>query len=153
MTAVTSPGAPRERSRRLTYAQVIAANVRSARARGALDQDVVAERMNALGYKWYRATVSAVEKEKRRVSAEEVFPLSLALEVPIMRLMWAQDYQVVVLPNGTEVQGALITASASRTDMQDVELVEWDDGVPWFSRFRESERPSTPGGEDEETAP
>jgi transcriptional regulator with XRE-family HTH domain len=72
------------------YGHVLAQNIRAARSRKGLGQALVAERMKALGYQeWRTQTVSATEKGRRRVLAEEILGLALALETSISGLMAA----------------------------------------------------------------
>jgi transcriptional regulator with XRE-family HTH domain len=83
------------------YAEVIAANVRAERKRAGLSQVSVAQRMRQLGYRWHFQSVGAVERGERRLTAEEVLALSLALEVTMDDLMLApRDGQWVALPGG-----------------------------------------------------
>src|ERR1700722_13919669 len=73
-----------------TYAEVLASNIRSARARLRIGQESLAARMRALGYDaWIRQTVGSTERDKnaRRPTAEEIFGLALALETTVQQLM------------------------------------------------------------------
>ena len=63
------------------YASQLASNLRAARGAANLSQSDVGERMRALGFTaWLRSTVSLAEQGKRRVTAEELLGLALALE-------------------------------------------------------------------------
>jgi transcriptional regulator with XRE-family HTH domain len=111
---------------------VLARNVRTARTRRELNQETLAARMKALGYdEWIRQTVSNVEKGKRRLTAEEVFGLSVALEVSVTSLMFPgpDDEPLVELRGGqliaVPVQWALSSAP--------VGSVIWDGDKPKFS--------------------
>jgi transcriptional regulator with XRE-family HTH domain len=115
-----------------SYSAVLARNVRTARTRRELNQDVLAARMKALGYdEWIRQTVSNVEKGKRRLTAEEVFGLSVALDVSVTSLMFPgpDDDPLVRLRGGqliaVPVQWALSNAPAG--------TVIWDNGKPKFA--------------------
>jgi 8-oxo-dGTP diphosphatase len=66
-----------------TYADLLARNLRAARAAANLSQADAGERMRALGFRsWLGQTVSASERGKRRVTAEEIIGLCAALECP-----------------------------------------------------------------------
>jgi transcriptional regulator with XRE-family HTH domain len=69
------------------YSEILAANIRVARARLDISQASVAKRMTALGYKWTRQTVSEVESNSRRVLAEEAFALGFCLQTPVPFLL------------------------------------------------------------------
>jgi transcriptional regulator with XRE-family HTH domain len=72
----------------ITYSEVLARNIRSARARLGIDQEPAAERMRTLGYgTWVRQTIGEIEKGRRRVTADEILGLSFVLETTIPRLM------------------------------------------------------------------
>lgn len=86
-----------------TPRDVLAGNIAAAMARRKLQQSDVAERMSALGYKWKRQTVSEVVNGNRRVLAEELYGLSMSLELPLALLLypWAgEDAPEVRLPSG-----------------------------------------------------
>ncbi len=71
-----------------SYADVVAKNVRAGRARAGLEQEPLAARMRALGFDaWRRQTVAAVEKGTRRLTADEIFGLALALETRMSSLV------------------------------------------------------------------
>jgi transcriptional regulator with XRE-family HTH domain len=61
------------------YGQILAANVRAARARSGLTQQSLAKRMRQLGTRWHFQTVGAVERGERPVSAYELPALAMAL--------------------------------------------------------------------------
>jgi len=90
--------------RAIPYSELIARNLRAARAAAKLTQDDVAERMNALGFTWWAQTVSRVENNHREVTVAEILGLAVALETGITGLMHpAADWQHVTLPDGFEV--------------------------------------------------
>jgi transcriptional regulator with XRE-family HTH domain len=69
---------------------ILAANFRAARARAKpkLGQELVAARMRALGYReWRYQTVGAVEKGKRRLTAEKIRALARVLETSVVALI------------------------------------------------------------------
>lgn len=114
-----------------TYAEQLIRNVRAARARLGIDQESVATRMRALGFDvWVRQTVARVEGGKRRLTAEEVFGLALALETRVTALIEpVQDDGPVELPSGAE----LPFLSAHELIWGGVHnVVIWDGDVPEF---------------------
>jgi transcriptional regulator with XRE-family HTH domain len=127
-----------------TYADLLAANLRAARGAADLSQADVAERMRALGFRsWLSQTMSASERGKRRVTAEEILGLCAALECPpagllLPRLGGSQD---IALPGGQLVR--LLGRDASEitflTDLRADGTPEhaWDGNIP---RFRTMER-------------
>lgn len=116
----------------VTYADVLARNVRAARARGALEQELLAARMRSLGYSaWRRQTVASVEKGKRRLSAEEIFGLALALETNISSLLLpVPEDGPVVLPSGEELDRLDVSAMVLAADRRPV---SWKDDEPVFT--------------------
>jgi transcriptional regulator with XRE-family HTH domain len=84
------------------YGEVLAANIRAARARKGLNQADASERMRALGFTaWHRQTASAVEKGDRRLLAEEILGLASVLGVPMAALMRpAPEDLPVTFPSG-----------------------------------------------------
>jgi len=98
-TATTPPG------------EILAGNVAAARVRRRLQQQDLAERMRELGWKWVRQTVGEVENGRRRLTAEEVFGLSVALETSIPVLMApvdVDDDKTVVFPSGLEISAMAV---------------------------------------------
>lgn len=85
-----------------TYADVLAMNLRAARARRGLDQEPLAARMRALGYSaWRRQTVANVEKGARRLTAEEMLGLAVALETSLVGLLEpVMDDKMIEMPSG-----------------------------------------------------
>jgi transcriptional regulator with XRE-family HTH domain len=86
----------------IPYADVLARNVRAERARLGLEQELLAVRMRALGFTvWVRQTVARVEAGKRRLTAEELFGLALALETRLSNLLEpARPDDAISLPSG-----------------------------------------------------
>jgi transcriptional regulator with XRE-family HTH domain len=86
----------------MAYGEVLARNVRGIRSRKGLGQKSLAARMRALGYTaWFTQTVGKAERGDRRITAEEVFGLAVALEVTMRQLLEPQpDDKLVALPNG-----------------------------------------------------
>lgn len=67
---------------------VLADNLRAARAGSRLHQEEVATRMRSLGFDtWSRATVSEIERRRRAVTAEELVALVIVLEADVETLM------------------------------------------------------------------
>jgi transcriptional regulator with XRE-family HTH domain len=125
-------------------------NVKAARARRGIEQETLAARMRALGFLvWVRQTVARIESGKRRLTAEEVFGLAIALEVSVMHLMEpVRDDGLVVLPSGAELQfGTVHELFWGGTDYG----VKWDGDVPrvpadgpprgWTLNYPETEIP------------
>jgi hypothetical protein len=87
--------------------------------------------MRALGFSaWRRQTVANVEKSARRVTAEEVLGLALALETRFMSLVEpVREDGPVGLPSGAEMPflaaHGLFWGGSQLT-------VTWDDDVPRF---------------------
>lgn len=115
------------------YGEILAGNIRAARSRKGLGQATVAERMRALGHQeWRPQTVSSTEKARRRVTAEEIFALSLVIEVSIAALMApADEDKVINLPTGEEISVAAVQMSAHGVSESDV---RWEGDVPVFVR-------------------
>jgi transcriptional regulator with XRE-family HTH domain len=115
----------------VTYAEVLARNVRAARSRKGLDQESLAARMRALGHAaWRRQTVANVDKGKRRLTAEEILGLALALETTIATLMAPTgDDRAVDFPTGTiDVESVQALAMGYNT-----EPITWDADKPSFA--------------------
>lgn len=103
------------------YSEILAANVRAARARLNISQASVARRMTVLGYRWTRQTVSEVEANQRRLMAEEAFALGYCLETPVpFLLLSAPEFHrqaqlpagyVVTLPHTIQVISPTLLSS------------------------------------------
>ena len=95
----------------VSYDKIVAANIRAERARAGLDQVVVVERMQALGFTtWHRQTMGKVERgERRLLGAEEISGLALALGTTVTALMSPSlGIQTVVLPSGDTIPAETI---------------------------------------------
>jgi transcriptional regulator with XRE-family HTH domain len=95
-----------------TYAEVIAKNIRAARGRADINQQLLADRMRNLGFTaWLHQTVGNVERGKRRVTAEEALGLAIALETTMQHLLspLLQDGPAV-LPSGLSLSAGQIRA-------------------------------------------
>lgn len=120
------------------YADVLAGNIRAERSRLGINQEALATRMRALGYSaWLRQTVANVEKTRRRVTAEEVLGLALALQSTIAELMRpAERDGDIQLPNG-EVIGGVSVERLAGAGLND-HAVNWRDGTdeqPSYARL------------------
>jgi transcriptional regulator with XRE-family HTH domain len=83
----------------VTYAELLAANVRSARARADISQRVLAQRMDRLGYGWKHQTVGKIENCNRPLFAAELLGLAVALNTTVTELTGAREGdQPVALP-------------------------------------------------------
>ena len=102
------------RSMGVSYAEVLARNVRAARSRAGLELEPVAAHMRALGQSaWRRQTVSAVERGKRRLTAVEAYALAIALRTTVMNLRSPKpDDQSVELPGSTLPALPVVIASS-----------------------------------------
>jgi transcriptional regulator with XRE-family HTH domain len=94
----------------MPYADAVARNVTAARARQRLSQEQVAEAMRDLGFGWVRQTVTEAEKNRRRISIEELLGLSIALKTELTMLVYPSPddapYGIVALPNGRRISVA-----------------------------------------------
>lgn len=88
--------------------------------------------MRSLGYEaWLHQTVGNVEKGKRRVTADEIFGLSYALETSVAALMMpTEDDKGVELPSGHSVSVTPVRRSV--LGYPD-ESVRWVEDSPEFS--------------------
>jgi transcriptional regulator with XRE-family HTH domain len=107
------------------YGEILAKNIRSRRARLGLGQESLADRMRRLGFtQWNRQIVGSTEKPTRRVTAEEIFGLALALETTMPRLLQpALDDKDLELPDARSLSVKSVAASAF--DFNDG-AVTWD---------------------------
>lgn len=114
-----------------TYGDVLADNIRAARSRKRLGQANVVARMRALGFdQWHRQTMGKIERGERRVMAEEVLGLALALETSLMSLIEpVREDGPIALPSGA----ALLFGTVHELIWGGSELtVTWDGDVPEF---------------------
>ena len=110
-----------------TPTTILAGNIAAARVRRRLQQSDLADRMRALGWKWVRQTVGEVENNNRRLTAEEIFGLAIALEVTIPQLMAPSDPDgIVEFPNGKFIHSSSFERLAGR-GLND-HAVQWPDG-------------------------
>src|SRR5665811_473557 len=124
--------APREKAKPRQDAifpgQLLAANVRAARALRNMSQQDLAERMSVLGQQWSRPTVSQVERAARAVSVDELFGLAHALETDILVLLSAPEGFRVQIDTGllTTLSPAAVKAMLSH-DSPGRPSVHWKD--------------------------
>jgi len=115
----------------MAYGLLISRNVIAARSRLRMSQSSLAARMKALGHGWYSQTAGMVERAERRIVAEEILSLALALETSVSALMApAADDELVALPSGQA-----IPAESVRNLLRYVNTwqVTWQDDSPVFS--------------------
>jgi transcriptional regulator with XRE-family HTH domain len=114
------------------YADAIMRNVRAERARKGLEQRDLVERMRALGCaNWHRQTLSRVERGERRLVAEEVFALAIALQTSIPALMGnLGDEKGIELPGGVITSAEVMTLASGRNSG----AVQWEGNVPVFGK-------------------
>jgi 8-oxo-dGTP diphosphatase len=119
----------------LSYDDVLARNIRAARARLGITQQRFAKRMRALGYTaWMHQTVGNVEKGRRRLLAGEILGAALALETTIPALMAASpDDKEVLLPSGDRIEAS--SARAQAGGFRDGAVV-WKGDEPVFTGGR-----------------
>jgi transcriptional regulator with XRE-family HTH domain len=97
------------------YGQILGRNISAARGRLQLRQGDVAARMRELGFPWTQQTAAAVEKARRRPTAEEILGLALALETTISALTGASDQDgLVELPSGDAIGAVSVERLAGR---------------------------------------
>lgn len=88
----------------IPYMDLVASNVRLARAAAELSQEDVAARMRALGFgEWRRQTVGSTEKGRRRLLLAEALGLMVAFETDLETLLYPQkEFVSISLPAGHE---------------------------------------------------
>lgn len=92
----------------IEFKHLLARNLRKAAAAAELRQERLRKRMNNLGFGWVGSTVSLVMRGRRRVTAEELIGLALALETTPGQLLAVEDddgYQNIVMPSGFAFPG------------------------------------------------
>lgn len=111
-----------------TYRDVLARNVRVARAAKQIGQQELARRMRVLGFgAWLHQTVGNVERGKRRLVAEEILALALALETSVGMLMDpSREDGLIMLPGGQPVMADTVLRSVRHFNDG---MVSWDDGT------------------------
>jgi transcriptional regulator with XRE-family HTH domain len=114
-----------------TYTEILARNIRGARTRADLGQELVAARMRALGFDaWIRQTVGATERGRRRPTAQEILGLSYAIGTSIRALIEpSADDKSVTFPSGAEVSVQTVQYSVAGAIDDEV---TWEDDVPAF---------------------
>lgn len=91
------------------YRDLLTANIRVARARVHLSQKTAAARMKALGFGWTQQIMNAAETGGRRLQADELLGLALALETSLTTLMSpGPDDRAVMLPDGSALPAASV---------------------------------------------
>jgi transcriptional regulator with XRE-family HTH domain len=106
-----------------SYADVIVRNLLARRAWLKLGQADIVARMRGLGFtNWHRQTLSRVEQGDRRLVAEELLGLSLALETTISKLMSTEEEDAVELPSGMAI--------SSRRLLINEPSIEWHGNKP-----------------------
>jgi transcriptional regulator with XRE-family HTH domain len=116
----------------LSYAKIVASNIRAVRGRKGLEQQDVADRMSALGFSSWRLrqTVSSLEKGRRRVTAEELLALSVVLDtsVPVLMAPSPDDTSVRFGEGATVSSGFVYRLIKGLNDGE----VQWDANTPVF---------------------
>jgi transcriptional regulator with XRE-family HTH domain len=92
-----------------SYGAVISGNIVALRARARMKQSSLAARMRALGHPWYPQTVGEIENGRRRVTAEEILGLALALGTTAINLLTpGPDDPLVQLLSGDELPASSV---------------------------------------------
>ena len=93
----------------IEFRELLARNCRKAAAAAQLRQERIRRRMNNLGFtSWVSSTVSLVLRGKRRITAEELVGLALALGTTpgvLLAVDDDDDLQLVSLPGGFAFPG------------------------------------------------
>jgi len=120
-----------------SYSDVLARNIRAARSRADLTQEDLGARMRALGHAaWLYQTVGNVERGRRRVTAEEVAALALALDTTIPALAAPSDQDGdIEMPSGVKMGAVSLQRLAYGVNDH---AVQWgDSNSPTVSAFRQ----------------
>jgi transcriptional regulator with XRE-family HTH domain len=128
-----------------TYHEVLARKAKAARLRAELGQDEVAARMRSLGFEeWRFQTVGNVERGKRRLTAEELLGLALALGTTLQYLLEPSEDDgrddFVALPSGETVSSDFVTSLVYGVKAG---AVTWTDNKPDFGPETRRTSPST----------
>ena len=81
---------------KVTYPEVLTANVRAARAQANISQKTLAARMTVLGFNWKHQTVGKVENNLRPLFAAELLGIALACEVSMSSLLAGPEGDVLI---------------------------------------------------------
>jgi transcriptional regulator with XRE-family HTH domain len=115
----------------VSYAEVLARNIRAARSRAGLEQEPTAARMRTLGHTaWRRQTVAAVERGKRRLTAEEAFSLAIALGTTVINLMSPTRDDEAVELSGSPLPVLPFAVAAHIVSSGNLGWVTWQDDNP-----------------------
>src|ERR1035441_4382471 len=107
-----------------SYSEILARNIRIARARGRVSQEATGMRMSSLGFTaWHRQTMGKAERGERRLTAEEILGLAVVLETSVGALLSPEaDDGAVAFPAGMAVGAVSVRRSVRGTR---------DDGIAW----------------------
>jgi transcriptional regulator with XRE-family HTH domain len=87
-----------------SYMEAVARNVTAARARRRLSQEQLAKAMQELGFAWVRQTVTEAERNRRRITVEELLGLAITLRTELTMLIYPSPddapHGIVTLPSG-----------------------------------------------------
>lgn len=129
----------------MAYKDLLARNLRAARAAARISQADVGRRMHELGFTaWRRQTMGNAERGTRRLTAEEMLGLCAALECPLGALVlpsWQGASQDVTLPGGQLVRLSrdaheIVLLTARRPDGTAAPEA-WDGNIPKLERSSE----------------
>jgi 8-oxo-dGTP diphosphatase len=115
----------------ISYGELLARNVRSLRARIYLDQEPLAARMRSLGFTaWRRQTVARIEQGQRRLTADEIPGLALALETTMATLMAPTRDDPAIKFSAGVLDAESVRESAAGYN---TEPVRWEGNRPVFA--------------------
>jgi transcriptional regulator with XRE-family HTH domain len=128
-----------------TYGEILGQKAKAARLRADLGQDDLAVRMRSLGFsEWRFQTVGNVERGRRRLTAEELLGLALALETTLLHLLDLSEDggrdDFVALPSGETVSSGFVTSLVYGLEAGSV---TWTDNKPEFGPETRRMSPST----------
>jgi transcriptional regulator with XRE-family HTH domain len=115
-----------------SYAEALSAKIKQGRAGLRLSQKGLADRMDALGFGWRQQAVADVENGDRRLLAEELLGLALALETTLQEFLSLSEgdwEKPVTLPSEQTVSSDFVTSLVYGMNGGSV---RWKGGKPEF---------------------
>lgn len=117
-----------------SYGQLVAANIRAARARAGISQKTLGRRMRRLGFgSWFDTKVSRAERDEAPVLVSELLGLAVSLGCTIRDLVGEAppDARVTFPEPAFEVSGTVVRNSGYGWNDT---AVSWHDGdMPWIT--------------------
>lgn len=111
-----------------TYGTELARNLRAARTRADLSPQDLAERMRHLGHtQWHAGTAGMIERGERRITADEILCVALALDTTLRALL-----SIACTRRQITLAGHTLTAADIRhhLDGTNDQPIHWDGNVP-----------------------